>query len=74
MIFWELLSGWKMVLGYLIANIPFLVNHPVLVQAIELVRNNPSFANIVNLVAQVLLVVGLVDRIRKNVSGKSGDN
>lgn len=70
MILWELLSGWKMVLGYLIANVPFLVDHPLLVEAIQRVSNNPTWSNIVMMIANVMLVVGLGDRIRKNLAGK----
>jgi len=67
---WGALSGWKMLLGYVLANVPLFVDHPLFVEAIQKVQENPSTANIINFVANLLLIVGSFDRLFKNIKEK----
>jgi hypothetical protein len=69
----KLMSGWKLVAAYLLMNLPFLVDHPVLYEALKEVIANPNRVTIGALLVQVLAVVGLMDRIRKNLL-KNGRN
>ena len=62
------LSGWKMLLGYVILNLPLFSSDPALTEAINKVTSDPSPANIANFLGHVILLVGSIDRLRKNVS------
>ncbi len=62
------LSGWKMLLGYLILNLPLLTDNPALTDAIDKVLTNPTPGNIATFVGHAILVIGSIDRLRKNVS------
>ena len=62
-----ILSGWKMIIAYLLLNIPWLVENPVIAEAIQKVAADPSRANITSLAINLLLLVGAIDRTRKNI-------
>jgi Ca2+/H+ antiporter len=64
---WELLSGWKSVLGYILANIEWVTGNPMLLGAFKAAMEDPSNQNIANLIAHAMLALGVADRIRKNI-------
>ena len=61
-------SGWKRIIGYIALHVPFLGGNPILIDAIVKVIENPSdMAALQNLVINVILAVGMVDGVRKNL-------
>lgn len=63
-------NGWKTVIGYVLLQIPWLAANPLLIDAVEKVLSNPQDAVAWgNLVAQILLAVGVLHRVFKNVKG-----
>ena len=63
-------NGWKTVIGYVLLQIPWFAANPLLVEAIEKVISNPQDAMVWgNLVAQILLTLGELHRVFKNVKG-----
>lgn len=64
---WKLLDNWKMVLAYLLANLPGISEYPMLRDAVEKVMAEPSAQNIVNLCIQLLFVTGVLHRVMKNL-------
>lgn len=62
---WIALQGWKTVIGYILANV--LGSYPMLVQAINDVIADPSRQNIINVAIQILLLVGVSNRVLKNI-------
>lgn len=61
------LDGWKSVIGYLLLSVPGLTSYPMLADALKSILENPSSQNIVNALVQLILGVGILDRIRKNL-------
>jgi hypothetical protein len=66
---WNKVAGWKVIAGYVLLNIPFLTDHPLLQTSIKDVLAGPTNANVAALVGQAVLVIGVVDRFRKTVNG-----
>lgn len=66
----KFLDGWKSVLGYLLMSMPWLTPYPMLKAAIDAVLAVPSKDNIINAVVQLILALGIADRVRKNIQGK----
>ena len=64
---WKLLNNWKMVLAYLLANVPGLSAYPMLREAAEKVIAEPTPQNIFNLCIQLLFVTGVLHRVMKNL-------
>ena len=64
--FWNLLSGWKTIIGYLAATL--LGAYPMLIGAIEAALVDPSKKNLTELVIQAILGAGILDRVRKNLA------
>lgn len=68
-------DGWKAVIGYILLQIPFIAANPMLLGAIHKIIADPQNAAAWGeLVAQVLLAVGILHKIFKNtkaaVNGK----
>lgn len=61
------LDGWKSVIGYVLLSIPGVTDYPMLADAIKDVLQDPSGQNMVNALVQLVLGVGIIDRIRKNL-------
>lgn len=70
---WDLLNGWKAVLGYVIAQLPWFAAHPLIVEALMRVAANPDPTTKEgaeawgNLFVQLLLLTGIVHIVTKNV-------
>lgn len=63
-------DGWKSVLGYILLQIPQLNTYPMLLGALQKVIEDPNEQNIAAAIAQAVLTIGVIDRIRKNLFGK----
>ena len=67
----EKINGWKMVIGIILAQIPWFADKPWLIEAIEkFIANMSDPTAIGNLVIQILIAVGLLHRVVKNVKGE----
>lgn len=65
----QFLSGWKTIIGYILLSIPGLGDAPMLKSAIERLLADPSNKQaIIDLLLQVVLALGIADRIRKNLT------
>lgn len=65
----KFLSGWKTIIGYILLSIPGLGDAPMLKSAIERLLADPSNKQaIIDLLLQVVLALGIADRIRKNLT------
>lgn len=70
---WVLIDGWKAVIGYVLAQLPWFLSHPLIVDAIQRVMNNPDPKTPEgaeawgNLFVQLLLLVGVINIGVKNV-------
>ena len=63
------LNGWKTIIGVILAQIPWLTDHPLLIEAIKKFladMDNPTAIG--NLVIQILIAIGVLHRIVKNLS------
>lgn len=65
------LDGWKSIIGWILMSIPGLSANPMLYGALKKVLEDPSKPNIVEAVIQLILALGIADRIRKNLKGDS---
>ena len=64
-------SGLKRIIGYIALHVPFLGGNPILIDAIVKVLDNPSdMTALQNLVINVILAVGMVDGVRKNLQAR----
>jgi len=68
--FLRLIDGWKSVIGYILMSVPILTPYPMLKTAIEALMENTTKENAVNAIVQLILALGIVDRVRKNLNGK----
>lgn len=68
--FLKFIDGWKSIIGYLLMSVPWLTPYPMLKAAIDAVLEDPSSANVTNAIVQLILALGIVDRVRKNLKGK----
>jgi hypothetical protein len=63
------LNGWKSIVAWLMLQVPFLVENPLLATAItQWIADPKDPAKIGNLVLQVLLAIGLIHKGLKEVS------
>lgn len=67
MAIWSLLNGWKTILGYLLLQIPEITSYPGIGDAIKEVISNPTRQNIINFVVQLLLAIGVIHKVEKEV-------
>ena len=65
--FLNFLSGWKTIIGYMLMSIPGLTDYPMIKAAIESVIAAPTRQNAINAIIQIILVLGVADRVRKNL-------
>ncbi len=61
------LNGWKTILGYVLMSIPGLTDYPMIKAALESVLAAPTRQNAINAIIQIILVLGVADRVRKNL-------
>ena len=63
------LSGWKTILAYILVQVPWFNDNPLIADAINKVLVNPEDVNAwASLVLQLFLLVGVADILRKNVT------
>ena len=62
------LDGWKTIIAYMLAQIPYLADKPWLIEAIQKVIAAPDDPNAWGeLIVQVLFAIGVLHRIAKNI-------
>lgn len=62
-------DGWKTVIAYVLAQIPWFTSNPLIMEAVNKVMENPADKGAwVNLFVQILLLVGIADIVRKNLT------
>lgn len=66
----KLLDGWKAVIGYALMTVPWLTPYPMLKSAVDALLATPNKENLTNAIVQLILAIGIVDRVRKNLVGK----
>ena len=66
--FLYLIDGWKTIIGYVLLQLPFLSSYPALKTSITESMSNPSKENITNLLVQLILLTGVIDRVKKNLT------
>lgn len=66
---WTKLAGWKSAIGYLLLQIPLFSEQPLLLEAVQKAIAEPSNANIAAAIAHLILAIGILDRIRRNLKG-----
>lgn len=60
------LNGWKTILGYILLQIPWLTNHPLLLDAIRNWISEPANPQYIGeLLLQVLLAIGVFHKLLK---------
>lgn len=64
-LYYELLFNGKMLTGYVLMNIPFLTDYPMILDALEKVLQDPSEQNLTKLVIQIILAGAAGHRILK---------
>lgn len=65
--FLNFLSGWKTILGYVLMTIPGITDFPMIKAAIESVLAAPTRQNAIDAIVQIILALGVADRVRKNL-------
>jgi hydrogenase-4 membrane subunit HyfE len=66
---WEKLQGWKTIIGFILLNIPYVVDNPILADAINRVIEEGSAASVSNLVVVLIVLTGVLDRFKRNLKG-----
>lgn len=62
-------DGWKTIIAYILVQIPWVSENPILADAITKLLANPKDTEAwTNLVVQLLLLVGVADILRKNIT------
>jgi hypothetical protein len=64
-LFSELLQNGKLLIGYVLMNIPFLTDYPMILDALEKVLQDPSEQNLTKLMIQIILAGAAGHRILK---------
>jgi len=63
----SMVSGWKAVIGYLLTSIPFINDNAMLLGAAKEVASDPTSEKAwANLLAQIILALGIIHRVIKN--------
>lgn len=63
---WNKFDGYKTIIGYILLQIPWLTDHPLLKDAIDRFLQDPQNpARIGELVLQILLALGVLHKIAK---------
>ena len=58
-------NGWKTIVAFILLQVPWFTEHPLIVDAIKKVVEEPSAQNIGELVIHLLLLVGVSHKILK---------
>jgi uncharacterized membrane protein len=66
---WDKLQGWKTIIGFILLNIPYVVDNPILADALNRVLEEGSAAAITNLVVVLIVLTGVLDRLKRNLKG-----
>jgi hypothetical protein len=62
------LNGWKTIIAYLLVQIPWLTDHPLIMDAItKILADYKSAEAWGNLLIQLFLLIGVTDILRKNI-------
>lgn len=70
---WALIDGWKAVGGYVLAQLPWFMEHPLIVEAITRVIAHPDPKTAEgaeawgNLIVQLVLLTGIINITVKNL-------
>lgn len=70
---WAMADGWKTVLGYVLAQLPWFVAHPLIIDALMKVIQHPDPKTAEgaeawgNLIVQLILLTGVLHIAVKNV-------
>ncbi len=70
---WKLLSGWKLVLGYFLLNIPGLTPNPLWATAVSDIATSLNPQTIASLVANIIALIGMIDKIRRNIQSNGAN-
>lgn len=71
---WLKMNGWKTILGYVIAQLPWFAAHPMIVDAVGklLLDSNPATVKGAeawgNLIVQLILLTGVIHSTMKNIT------
>lgn len=66
---WDKLQGWKTIIGFILLNIPYVVDNPILADALNRVLEEGSVAAITNLIVVLIVLTGVLDRLKRNLKG-----
>jgi hypothetical protein len=59
-------SGWKTIISYILLQIPWFADHPMLIEAIEKLASNPENPQYIGeVILQVLLAIGIIHKLVK---------
>lgn len=61
------LNGWKMVLAWLLTQVPQISDYPGLLGAIQEAITHGNRQTFTNLAIQILMAVGAIHRVQKNL-------
>ena len=63
-----LLNNWKMVLAWVLTQLPDITSYPGLLSAIQELIAHSNRQTIINFLVQALMAVGVAHRVKKNIS------
>lgn len=62
-------DGWKTVIAYILVQVPWFTDHPLIADAITKVIADPKNAEAwATLILQLFLLIGVADILRKNIT------
>lgn len=70
----KILLTSKRLIAYILLNIQWITGNPMLLGAIKAAFEDPSSQNIANLIAQLVLAIGVIDGVRKSIIAAKGSN
>ena len=70
----KILLNSKRLIAYILLNIQWITGNPMLLGAIKAAFEDPSSQNIANLIAQLVLAIGVIDGVRKSIIAAKGSN
>jgi hypothetical protein len=63
------LDGWKTIVAYILVQVPWFTDHPLVADAITKVLVNPKDTEAwITLILQLCLLAGVADILRKNIT------
>lgn len=63
-----LLNNWKMVLAWVLTQLPDITSYPGLLSAIQELIAHSNRQTIINFLVQALMAIGVAHRVKKNIS------